>query len=69
MKSKNLQDEGEKINCAVWNIKYNLLYDKNAEFSNSNVPTTLLPMIIGGDIKLFLAAGQSGYIYFWKDSS
>lgn len=26
-------------------------------------------MIIGGDIKLYLAAGEHGYIYFWKDKN
>ena len=24
-------------------------------------------MIIGGDVKVFLTAGESGYIYFWRD--
>lgn len=27
----------------------------------------MLPIIIGGDIKVFLAAGESGYLYFWRD--
>lgn len=26
-----------------------------------------LPMIIGGDVKVFLTAGESGYVYFWRD--
>lgn len=25
------------------------------------------PIIIGGDVRVFLAAGDGGYIYFWKD--
>jgi len=27
----------------------------------------LYPIIIGGEVKVFLAAGDGGYIYFWRD--
>lgn len=25
------------------------------------------PLVLGADIKVFLAAGEGGYIYFWRD--
>ena len=59
LKSKNLLQENEKINCTIWNIRYPL-HTKN--YANS-----MLPIIIGGDIKVFLCAGESGYLYFWRD--
>ena len=24
-------------------------------------------MIVGGDVKVYLAAGEGGYVYFWRD--
>lgn len=57
VKTKNLQLENEKLNCTIWNIRFPLEKD--------NYMQTTLPGIIGGDIKVLLAGGESGYIYFW----
>ncbi|EGR29518.1 PH domain protein [Ichthyophthirius multifiliis] len=73
LKSKNIQQENEKINCTIWNMRYPL--------HTKNYADSLLPIIIGGDIKVmkknqqkniykkkvFLAAGESGYLFFWRD--
>jgi hypothetical protein len=60
LKSKNLIFESEKLNSTTWTLRYPI-----------NTPDTqenrLFPIIIGGDVKMFLAAGESGYIYFWRD--
>ena len=55
---KNLLKDNEKINCSVWNLRFPL-YPGN--FQNS-----LLPILIGSDIKLFVAANKYGNLYFWK---
>jgi hypothetical protein len=36
-------------------------------FSSGSKKDIYLPMLIGGDVKIFLAAGESGYVYFWRD--
>jgi len=36
---------------------------------NETAEEVLLPIIVGSDIKIFLAAGNNQYIYFWKDKS
>ncbi|EGR31153.1 hypothetical protein IMG5_116830 [Ichthyophthirius multifiliis] len=53
--------ENEQINCTIWNIRYQNIDVENIE------EQLILPLIIGGDIKIFLAGGETGYIYFWKD--
>jgi hypothetical protein len=27
----------------------------------------MMPVIIGGDVKVYLSAGDAGYIFFWRD--
>jgi hypothetical protein len=34
---------------------------------DGSVKDSLFPMIIGGDVKVFLSGGEGGYIYFWRD--
>lgn len=29
--------------------------------------TTMLPVVLGGDVKLVLSGSDSGYLFFWKD--
>ena len=55
LKTKNLLQENEKINCTIWNIRYPL--------HTKNYAQSLLPVIIGGDIKVFLCAGECGYSF------
>ncbi|KAL4455920.1 hypothetical protein ABPG73_008674 [Tetrahymena malaccensis] len=59
LKSKNIQQENEKLNCTIWNLRYPL--------HTKNYVDSMLPIIIGADIKVFLAAGESGYLYYWRD--
>lgn len=58
LKSKNLLQENEKLNSTTWTLRYPMKESKKE---------TLYPVVIGGDIKVFLAAGDGGYIYFWRD--
>jgi len=43
----------------------NAANEKNKESGEE----VFLPIIIGSDVKIFLAAGNNPYIYFWKDKS
>ncbi|KAL4497254.1 hypothetical protein ABPG72_011189 [Tetrahymena utriculariae] len=62
LKKKNLISESdEQINCTIWNTRY------WQEREDHQIEDYYLPVIIGGDIKIFLAAGVNGYIHFWKD--
>ncbi len=57
-KSKNLEGEN-KINTTMWKIRY--------PYHVKNFLNFMMPVIIGGDVKVYLAAGDSGYIFFWRD--
>jgi WD40 repeat protein len=59
LKYKNLLKENEKITCTIWNIRYPLYTKNYHEF--------IQPVILGGDVKIFLAAGEQGYIFYWRD--
>ena len=43
----------------MWNLMYVL--------NTRNYHNSMLPVILGGDLKLFLAAGENGFIYYWRD--
>lgn len=47
------------MNCTIWNLRYPL--------HTKNYVDSMLPIIIGADIKVFLAAGECGYLYYWRD--
>ncbi|KRX11109.1 WD40-repeat-containing domain [Pseudocohnilembus persalinus] len=59
LKNKQILHENEKINCTMWTLRYPL--------HTKNFQQNMLPIIIGGDLKVFLCAGESGYLYFWRD--
>ena len=57
---KNLLKDNEKINCSIWNLRYPLYL--------GNYQNALLPILIGSDIKLYVAANKHGNIFFWKSN-
>ncbi|CAD8183513.1 unnamed protein product [Paramecium pentaurelia] len=63
LKSKNLLQENEKLNSTTWVIRYPLSSSSNQNSKKEQY----LPLLIGGDVKIFLAAGEGGYVYFWRD--
>jgi hypothetical protein len=61
LKSKNLLSDNEKLNSTLWSLKYPMI---NKETKKE----VYLPLILGADTKLYIAAGEGGYIYFWRDA-
>ena len=63
LKSKNLLQENEKLNSTTWVIRYPIHTKENDKFKKESY----LPVLIGGDVKIYICAGESGYVYFFRD--
>lgn len=63
LKSKNLLQENEKLNSTTWVIRY----PATAKENDKSKKDLYFPLLIGGDVKIFLSAGEGGYVYFWRD--
>ncbi len=62
LKSKNLLQDNEKLNSTIWSLRYPMVQKEDKIKKEIS-----FPLVLGADIKVFVAAGESGYIYFWRD--
>jgi hypothetical protein len=62
LKSKNLLQDNEKLNSTIWNLRYPMIQKEEKNKKEIN-----FPLILGADVRVFVSAGESGYIYFWRD--
>lgn len=59
LKVKNVNFDTDLINCKFWNIRYP---QKQKNFNND-----ILPILIGGEVRSFIAANETGSFFMWKD--
>jgi hypothetical protein len=52
------------LNSTTWTLRYPM---HSREWGERGRREILLPMVIGGDVKVFVSAGEGGYLYFWRD--